>query len=451
MPQLKLTDFNEYVSKYVKDLIKKEDKLPAIDPEKLRRRSQYLDNQVTVRLQDINTITNISGPVIGPIPTGTNAVADKILSLDGFDPSRKIVFKHQAAYPLPDQTTLVLDPFDIKVIAFYLSNKSNYYQLANDIGTFANVRIDSKVGTLCVQKIDDERVELLYSPMFIGKCIFEDYIKHYCGDPGFTNYTGGTMTLSYLIGHEMFHYRYNHLSKDNFKALFAGSIGLNTNAYLSRASKLTLDKIPAGVLKTLKMLTTIKQEKMCNSTMSGILGMPAANNGVPGNTYSLKVASDGITYNPSDKSYKVRFAMEENNYLFCGTGYWDREDICIFPTSYRIPTYGELLQAARLAISVYHSPDTLKKNLDPPKQQAPQSPKRYPIYQVGNLVRLKKDGGKFGMVVQATVPDPETGLQQLEVRPLTAKEVKELNTVLKKIKPDVPKELIKTKKKDEED
>lgn len=119
-------------------------------------------------------------------------------------------------------------------------------------------------------------VTLGYNADFIARGIFEDWLAYYGGVPGYEKYgqdgegSGAYVSLAYMLGHELMHYRYAHTASDVHSSLISLMMPTYLKDYENRLSRNFYMSVAQGRAYELSEIQN-------NTYMSDILDVPAVN------------------------------------------------------------------------------------------------------------------------------------------------------------------------------
>lgn len=164
---------------------------------------------------------------------------------------------------------LSIKPGDMKFISEYLTQKSDLKTFSKDLSRIAYIVEDPLTNTLSIGKVSDKTDDyiLKYNSNFIMKTIIYEYF--YSEFLGLKESYISLKVLSYLIGHELLHFRFNHFDKGVTNSL--------KSSYLKTTSEIQNLK---RINNYLDSNVNIQCEMMINHVMSKILNCEVVDGGI---------------------------------------------------------------------------------------------------------------------------------------------------------------------------
>lgn len=314
-PKLKvisLHEFDAYIKNVLKDKVKKESFW--YKDESFKQDSKI---QVSINKKGEITVTKV---IDGEFTLVTNTPPEKpvknltIMKREDYDPRAKLDQQYKDI--LESIPEIHITPVDIKFVSVYLNNVSKQLSFSKDLEKVKTIKETRGQGdSLYLMKRSETDYVLGYSPIFITQAIFSDYLKHYAGVPGWENYKGALASFAYMIGHELLHYRYNHM---------APQVRLTIEGHHSKRFPVDkTSKYKKVINNIIKQESTEFEELMNNSSLNRILKMPTVDGGIGvhlgndnGVMYSGILTVDSVKIKPDSlvADIEVDFRSNLDNY-----------------------------------------------------------------------------------------------------------------------------------------
>lgn len=261
---------------------------------------------------------------------------------------------------LPD---LEITLADIRYVSIWVSNKTRNPKFASDLTRIALIHQDPKVSTLCIGVRNDDSLFMRYNNRFIGEAIFHDLLARHMGYPKHDQCNAMT-TISYLIGHELLHYRFGHFNPKVSRALIDSSVGIRPTPASDKLTQKILDGISASIQNNI-------QEAMNNTLMTNLLGVGAADSGVEPGSKRHGIA-DALLWEGYSRDYEYEYDTAFPIYLRTGSTFeLKKSDYREYPLSSDL-TWNDIVAFA--SFLVLSSTEVDRTELLPPKLPQPSQP-----------------------------------------------------------------------------